>query len=111
MVRVTLWPQKSRWNEIGECGDEIEGVAVIDAGDDASPRRLCAPRPGGGGSWGAGKEDISMERYTCRREIGGGGEVLGRRGRGSRSSTAVVSRRWRLGLEKWGVIEVEEVPS
>jgi len=40
MVRVTLWPQKSRWNEIGECGDEVEGVAAIDAGDDAGPRRL-----------------------------------------------------------------------
>ena len=43
-----------------------------------------------------------MERYTCRREIGGGGEVPGRRSRGSRSSTAVVARWWRLGLEKWG---------
>ena len=43
MVRVTLWPQKSRWNEIGECGDEIEGVAAIDAGDDAGPHWLCAP--------------------------------------------------------------------
>ena len=66
MVRVRLWPQIYGWNLIGECGDEIEGVAAIDAGDDASPRRLCAPRPGGGGSWGAGKEDILRERYMCQ---------------------------------------------
>ena len=45
MDRVRLWLHRSRWNEIGECGDEIEGVAAIDAGDDTGPRRLCAPRP------------------------------------------------------------------
>ena len=40
MVRVRLWPQRFGWNEIGECGDEVEGFAAIDAGDDAGPRRL-----------------------------------------------------------------------
>ena len=60
VVRVRFRRERGGWGEIGAWGDEREGDAAIDVGEDAA------------------------------------------RGRGRSSSTVVVSRRWWIGLEKWG---------
>ena len=60
VVRVRLRRERGGWGEIGAWGDEREGDAAIDVGEDVA------------------------------------------RGQGHSSSTAVVSRWWWIGLEKWG---------